>query len=474
MEDILFSAAHELARLTRLKKISCLELIGLHLQHIEALNPALNAFVSIDAKGALGAAQAADERIAVGGDLPPLLGVPISIKSCIEVAGSRVEAGSRLRAGLVAQHDAVLVDRLKAAGAIILGTTNTPEMLLAYETDNLLYGRTSNPWDLSRSSGGSSGGEAAAIASGMSAGGIGSDGGGSVRVPAHFTGICGLKPTPGRIPGTGHFPECVGPWAFMGVLGPMARTVADVRTFFNVTAGCDDGDPMAAPVPVAEPTATIRGCRIGVLAIQAGSPVSDETRQAIKNAARVLEDAGAIVEEFLLPRFNDALEVWRMIFVSAADVMIRGGNVDRSLLSPIVQDFLAYAQALPALTAYALLTCLTERDHIRGEVLRAMRPYTAVLAPVCAGPAFRHGEGGWGESHPADYIQTMRYSQIANVLGLPGAVVPVGRSREGLPVGVQVLAHPYSDEVVLDVASALEAEFGFQAPTLAWAQASTG
>ena len=169
--------------------------------------------------------------------LGPLHGVPLSIKSSLQVAGLPWEAGTKLRAGIVAERDAPLVTRLRQAGAIILGVTNAPELLMAWETDNLLYGRTNNPWDLSRTPGGSSGGEAAAIAAGMSAGGVGSDGGGSIRVPAHFSGICGLKPTPGRIPATGHFPESVGPFALLGVVGPMARNVGDLKVLFEVMQG---------------------------------------------------------------------------------------------------------------------------------------------------------------------------------------------------------------------------------------------
>src|SRR5262249_4813324 len=173
-----------------------------------------------------------------------------SVKSSMEVAGFRCEAGTKLRAGFVAEQDAPLVQRLREAGAIILGTTNSPELLMAWETDNLLYGRTNNPWDLSCTPGGSSGGEAAAIAAGCSAGGVGSDGGGSIRVPAHFSGICGLKPTPGRIPASGHFPVSAGPFALTGVVGPMARTIPDLKIFFEVMQGPDIGDPSAAPVPV--------------------------------------------------------------------------------------------------------------------------------------------------------------------------------------------------------------------------------
>src|ERR1700756_4703702 len=185
--------------------------------------------------------------------LGPLHGIPISIKSSLDVAGLRCEAGTRLRAGYVATEDAPLVARLRNAGAIVLGVTNTPELLMAWETGNLLYGRTSSPWDLQRTPGGSSGGEAAAIAAGMSAGGVGSDGGGSIRVPAHFSGICGLKQTPGRIPATGHYPVSAGPFASIGVVGPMARTVADLKLLFEIMQGPDDGDCMTAPVPVRWP-----------------------------------------------------------------------------------------------------------------------------------------------------------------------------------------------------------------------------
>ena len=253
MSELTFLSAIAMAEQIRNKELSPIELVEAHLDRIEKLNPQLNAFVQVDAESATRQAQAAEAAVVRHEKLGPLHGVPISIKSSIEVAGLRCEAGSKLRAGFVAARDAPLVSRLRNAGAIILGTTNAPELLMAWETDNLLYGRTNNPWDLSRTSGGSSGGEAAAIAAGCSAGGVGSDGGGSIRVPAHFSGICGLKPTPGRIPATGHFPTSVGPFALLGVVGPMARTVADLKVLFEVMQGPDDGDPSAAPVPVRWP-----------------------------------------------------------------------------------------------------------------------------------------------------------------------------------------------------------------------------
>src|SRR5208282_6788278 len=198
---------------------------------------------------ALLAAQQADGR-RVDGDDAPLLGLPMTVKSSIATAGYRCETGSLFHRGHVPKEDAVVVQRMRAAGAVVLGTTNCPEFLMAYETDNLLYGKTANPWSLAHSAGGSSGGEAAAIAAGLSAGGIGSDSGGSVRVPAHFTGICSLKPTPGRIPSKGHLPPCVGPFSILGSVGPMARTMRDVRLLFETLSGSDDADPAGTPLPL--------------------------------------------------------------------------------------------------------------------------------------------------------------------------------------------------------------------------------
>src|SRR5579871_3346305 len=264
MTDITFLPALAMAQLIREKKISPVELVDAHLRKIERLSPTLNSFVYVDAERVRREAREAEAAVMSGPNLGSLHGVPISIKSSIDVAGMKCEAGTRLRAGYVAHSDAPLVSRLRQAGAIVLGMTNTPELLMAWETDNLLYGRTNSPWDLERTPGGSSGGEAAAIAAGMSAGGVGSDGGGSIRVPAHFSGICGLKPTPGRIPSTGHYPPSGGPFALLGVVGPMARTVSDLEALFEVMQGPDDGDTCAAPVALRWPDdADVRKLRIG-------------------------------------------------------------------------------------------------------------------------------------------------------------------------------------------------------------------
>jgi Asp-tRNA(Asn)/Glu-tRNA(Gln) amidotransferase A subunit family amidase len=311
MSKIIFGTIEEIAAGIREKKFSPVEVVEAHLERVAELQPKLNAFVHLDAEGALKQARAAEAAMMCGDELGPLHGVPVTIKSCMDVGGWPAPSGSLLRKDYMAQVDAPLVARLRAAGAIILGNTNTPEYLMAYETDNSLSGKTGNPWDLERSSGGSSGGEAAAIASGCSAGGVGSDGGGSIRVPAHFCGVCGLKPTPGRIPATGHYPEGGGAFGWIGVVGPMARTVADVRALFEVMAGPDAGDALSAPVPVrAAKEEDVKKLRIGILESDALGKATAETMAAVERAAKILSDQGFVVEKKSLSRLDRAIEVW--------------------------------------------------------------------------------------------------------------------------------------------------------------------
>src|SRR6202166_3484435 len=291
MNSIYFAGIAEVADKIRRKEISPREAIEAHLERIERLQPSLNAFVHVDGEGARRQAQAAEAKILRGDAVGSLDGMAISIKSCIDVAGWPCPAGSRLRADYVANEDAVLVSRLRAAGAILVGNTNVPEFLMAYETDNALSGKTRNPWELSRSAGWASGGEAAAIASGCSMGGVGSDGGGSVRVPAHFCGISGLKPTPGRIPSTGHFPRGAVGFAWLGVVGPMARTVADVRALFDVMKGPDADDALSLRIEEKSfGEGDLRGMRVGILESDALGVVTSETKKAVERAAGLLSE----------------------------------------------------------------------------------------------------------------------------------------------------------------------------------------
>ena len=446
----------EIAHEIRSKNVSPVEIVELHLKRIEALQPKLNAFVHLDAEGAREQTRAAERSVMRGAQLGPLHGVPLTIKSCIDVAGWPCPAGSVLRKDYVAKQDAPLVSRLKAAGAILLGNTNTPEFLMAYETDNLVTGKTSNPWDLTYSSGGSSGGEAAAIAAGCSTGGVGSDGGGSIRVPAHFCGICGLKPTPGRVPATGHFPPGAGAFSWIGVVGPMARTVADVRALFGVMAGPDAGDALSAPVPLRSyREGELRGMRIGILESESLGVATPETRATVARAAKSLAERGFTVEPFRLSGLDRALDLWWFFFGPViGDLIQRSVGGHENQISPILREYLSCATSGNSVTLDQFTKACAERDLLRAEILRQMQDTPVLLSPVSTGPAFRHGQGNY--SPGTGYRDTMRFSQWLNLAGFPGASVPVSLSNEGLPVGVQVIGRPFEDELVLAVAEAIE------------------
>jgi Asp-tRNA(Asn)/Glu-tRNA(Gln) amidotransferase A subunit family amidase len=470
MRDLTFLSASTMAEQIRHKKLSPVELVDAHLARIENLNPRLNAFVQVDTDGARTAAVAAETAVHRRDSLGPLHGVPISIKSSIAVVGMLNECGTRLRAGLIAEQDAVLVARLRAAGAIILGVTNTPEYLMAWETDNLLHGRTNNPWDLTRTAGGSSGGESAAIASGCSAAGVGSDGGGSIREPAHFTGICGLKPTPGRIPTTGHFPSSAGPFALLGVVGPMARTIADVQLMFAAMAGPDDGDPSSAPVPVREiPPADLKATRIGYFEDDDRTPVTPETRQAVRAAAEALRHAGFQVTPFRPDNLERIRQLWWKLFGIAGGMLLRPLTQGfESQLSPIFKEYSGWVSAESPHTGQSLLNTWLERDILRTEFLAQMRQFPILLCPVAAIPAFRHGERTWAiDGKTIHYLDAWSYTEWFNLLGNPAAVVPVGKSSEGLPIGVQIVGRPWEEELVLAVAAELEkAAGGYRRPPI--------
>jgi Asp-tRNA(Asn)/Glu-tRNA(Gln) amidotransferase A subunit family amidase len=463
MSELAMLSAVSMAEQIRQKRLSPVELVEAHLQRIERLNPELNAFVQVDMEGARRQAHAAEIAVSRKQNLGPLHGVPVSIKSSIEVAGLRCEAGTKLRAGYVAQQDAPLVSRLRHAGAIILGTTNCAELLMAWETDNLLYGRTNNPWALSRTPGGSSGGEAAAIASGCSAGGVGSDGGGSIRVPAHFSGICGLKPTPGRVPATGHFPKSVGPSGLIGVVGPMARTVSDLKVLFETMQGADEGDPSAAPVGVRWPGKNgLKRVGIGYFEDDDRTPVTPETRAAVRAAANALRRAGFQVECFRPEGLELARQLWWKFFGIAGGMLLGsliGGH--ESDLSPILKEFVSWVAAERPHTGESLLDAWIQRDEVRGRVLAQMREYPVLLCPVASIPAFKHGERSWKiDGQTVQYLDAWSYTEWFNLLGVPAAVVPVGRSSEGLPIGVQIITRPWEEELALAVAAIIDEECG--------------
>jgi len=462
----------------RARTVSPVELVAAHLDRIAELNcgreSKLNAFVHVDVDAAR--AQAKIAEAAVGSDkhadsFGPLHGVPISVKSSVDVTGWSCECGSRLRKGYVPSQDATLVARLRSAGAILLGNTNVPEFLMAYETDNALYGRTNSPWDWERTPGGSSGGEAAAIAAGCSAGGVGSDGGGSIRVPAHFSGICGLKPTPGRVPSTGHYPAAAGPFAQLGVVGPMARTVADVARLFSVMAGHDMGDPVSAPVPLrVRSDAEILKLRVAYFEDDGATPVTAETAAAVRAAAEALRGQGFQVEAWRPQNLDRVWALWWNLFGRAVQTAFAATVEGREAeLSPLYQAWRERVGLEPALDGREWLNTLVGRDALREKLLRQMETFPILICPTCAIPAFRHGERDWTvQGRKVEYLKAMSYSQWFNLLGNPAAVVPVGRSAEGLPIGVQIVGRPWEDEAVLAVAAKIEAATGgFRRPPIA-------
>jgi Asp-tRNA(Asn)/Glu-tRNA(Gln) amidotransferase A subunit family amidase len=466
LNDLVFMPLHEMASAIRAQKLSPVELVEAHLARIERLNPALHAYVYVDADHAREQAKAAEEALASrssAGEMGPLHGVPVSMKSSVDVAGWKAECGTVLRRNYVASEDAPLVSRLRKAGAILIGSTNVPEFLMAYETDNLLYGRTNSPWDLARTPGGSSGGEAAAIASGCSAGGVGSDGGGSIRIPAHFSGICGLKPTPGRIPSTGHYPVSAGPFAQLGVVGPMARTMQDLTTLFEVMTGPDIGDPASAPVPVRRRSGEeIRKLRVAYFEDDGVTPVTPQTAAAVRTAAEALRKQGFIVEEWRPRNLERVWQLWWNLFgrgVQMAFAPTVEGREEE--LSPMYRDFRAMVAAQPAMNAQELLNTLLGRDALRGMLLEKMEEFPILLCPACAIPAFRHREREWTvQGKKVEYLKAMSYSQWFNLLGNPAAVLPVAQSPEGLPIGVQIVGRPWREEEVLGVAACIEAAAG--------------
>lgn len=469
MSEIVLKPAVEQLAMLRSGELSVVALAEAHLERIEWLNSRLNVFADFDADRVRRQARMMDASKAERG---PLYGLPVTVKSSIATAGFKCEIGSLIHRGNIPGEDAVVVARLRAAGALILGTTNCPEFLMAYETDNLLHGRTSNPWDLERSPGGSSGGESAAIAAGMSAAGLGSDSGGSVRVPAHFTGICSLKPTPGRIPARGHLPANVGPFSILGAIGPMARTIDDVALLFRTLSGQDPGEPASPPIALREPALDeLRTRTIGFFEDDGIVPVTQETRAAVNDAATALRNAGFRIEPFHPRTLEQLRKVWWKFFVQCGAMFYEPAIAGkRYQLSPVFTQFLEIASSVPRLTATELLQAWAELDLLRAKTLEEMSAHTVLLCPVASIPAFRHGERQWTvQGRAVEYLDAVRYTHWFNALAAPAAVVPVGRSPDGLPVGVQIVARPFEDEVALGVAAIIDKAFGYTPPPMATA-----
>ncbi|MCA1564773.1 MAG: amidase [Acidobacteria bacterium] len=474
-DEITSMSAAKLCELVRRRALSPVEIMEAHLGRAGALNPALNAIVTF-APDALEQARAA-ERAAMGVDnLPPLHGLPVTIKDTIATADLRTTSGSRVRAHYVPTADAPAVARLRAAGAIVFGKTNSSELAIEYNADNPVFGRTNNPHDLQLSPGGSSGGCAAAVSACLSPASLGSDLVGSIRIPAHFCGVSGLFPTPGRVPSGGHFPPTDGALAAGASLGPLARSVDDLALIFDALTREDHTharaltDPFADEVerPVSE--TQLRGLRVACYADDGAVRVTEETASAVAAAARALAAAGMETSGALPPEINGASDLWLALFPPAVAEIVRAEFAGREELAGAAAGAILRRGASERDAARENnLDAWVERDRLRASLLERLRETPLLLAPVGAVAAFAHGArrvevGG-------EQVSTFRafgYAQACNVFGLPAACVPAGRTRAGLPVGVQIIGRPREERLVLAAARVIEdALGGWQPPPAA-------
>lgn len=460
MTDLTFRSAIALAAAIRAKEVSSREAIDAHLEQIERSNPPLNAVVHVLAEDARKQANEADQALARGGARGTFHGVPMTVKDAWEVAGVPSTGGTEGRAGYIPQRDATVIARMRAAGAIPIGMTNLPELSLAFESDNVLHGRTENPYARGRTPGGSGGGGAAAIAAGMSPIEIGADLGGSIRLPCHFSGIAGIRPTTGRAPMTGYFPPSLGWVSMFCAPGPMARKVEDLAAALPIISGPDWMDSAVHDMPYRDwRGVSIKGLRVAVHTNNGIVPARADVASTVMSAAHALSKAGAIVEEATPTGIEQSFNIF--LGIATAD----GGEGIRALLA------MAGTKRTSALLD-ALLTVATEHkpagflhsllvqvDLYRSAMLGFLEKYDLILCPVNAFPAVEHGTSN-------NVLPAFSYTMAFNLTGWPGAVVRCGTSTEGLPIGVQAVARPWREDVALAAVQHLESALGgYQRPS---------
>ncbi len=460
MKNILTWSGVRQAELIRKGEISSVELVRAHLERIAEVNPRIHAAIELLGDRAMQEARAADRRRAAGETPGPLGGVPFSIKDSIEVAGTVCSAGTLgYRTNAPSTRDATLVKRLRSAGAIPLARTNLPDLLFAFESDNLIFGRTNNPYALDRTSGGSSGGEAALIAACGSPFGLGSDAAGSVRLPAHFCGIASIKPTSGRLPRTGHVPPASGWIEAIWQIGPLARRVEDLCAMMPLLAAPDGYDRTVLPVPFADPrTVDVDGLRIAFFTDNGVMPPDAATEETVLRAAAALHaDA---VRPPLVERSYD-LEM-RFLGPDGGDGLRDFAKAIGSFEAhPLFEGWLRKLESCrTSIAGFAQLWA--ELDQFRNEMFAFLRDYDAVVSPVAAFPAVPHGASTGDAVFPG-----FSYTMTHNLTGWPAAVVRCGTSGEGLPIGVQIAAAPWREDIALAVALRLEEALGgWQAPPI--------
>ncbi|BAY22950.1 amidase [Calothrix sp. NIES-2100] len=452
MKDLVFLGAHQLAKAIRDRQVSSTEVIEAYLRQIAQYNPELNAIVTLDAENTIALSKAADQALAQGENWGILHGVPVTIKDTLETKGLRTTSSYQPLANYVPKQDATVVARLRAAGAIILGKTNTPQLADNFQTNSPLFGRTNNPWNHEYTPGGSTGGGASAIAAGLSPLELGSDIGGSIRVPAHFCGIFGLKPTEHRVSTLGHIPELPGTpktIRHLQTIGTLARSVEDLRLCLSLIEGSELYQPEEMLIPQQiNPVNTLQSYRYAWSAGFGDIPATAETKAALEKLASSLADLGCCIEQHnQLPNF-DSNGVW--------DTYLNIYNFELGLLQP---DLTQIQQQQNYITA------LSERDTLIATMEKFLSNWDAWLCPVVPVPAFTHRQPG--EPIEVDgcefsYLEAIgAYTTIFNLTGNPAVVMPFTQSQDGLPIGVQVVGQRGSDMKLLEIAEKLTQVTGF-------------
>ena len=460
MDDLIYSSATSLAKSIREKKVSSTEVVDAYLKRIEEVNPQLNCMVQVSDETARAQAKEADAALARGEIKGPLHGVPMTTKDSIATAGVVTTSGTVGRKSYVPKEDATVIARLRGSGAIMLGNSNVPELCLAGESDNLIYGRSSNPYDLSRTPGGSSGGEGATIAAGCSAAGLGSDVGGSIRWPAHACGIAGLHPTVGRVPRTGHWPPLSGLLDSMFQIGPMARYVEDLGLILGIISGVDWRDPHIVPMPLGDPgKVDLKSLRVAFFNDNGVLPPSPDTAEVIKAAAKAMSDAGAKVEEARPDGIENTYEIFMAVMGADAGASVRGllAEAGTSEMHYLLEGWPTPDTPLSASEYSALLV---RWDEHRSSMLRFLENHDVIISPANADTAMPHGTS-------IERFRTFSYTFQYNLTAWPGAVVRGGTASDGMPIGVQAAAAPWREDVALAVAKHLEGTLGgYQRPPL--------
>jgi aspartyl-tRNA(Asn)/glutamyl-tRNA(Gln) amidotransferase subunit A len=454
MTDLPFLSAVDLAAAIRRRAVSPVEVVEAVLERIARLDPQINAFCTLAADEARQAARAAEAALVRGDPIGPLHGVPVSIKDLILTRGIRTTRGSRLYADNVPTEDAPLVERLRAAGAIILGKTNTPEFGWKGVTDNLLFGPTRNPWNLDLTPGGSSGGAGAAAAAGFGPLHIGTDGGGSIRIPAAFCGVVGLKPSFGRIP---TYPPS--PASTLSHAGPLARTVADCALALTVLAGPDERDRFSLPASgedyLGALQGDLRGLRVAWSRDLGYAVVEPEVAAVAELAARRFGDLGCLVEE-AHPGFPDPTPHWFVLFDAGIATMLHDRPPGwEDLIDPGLRERVIQARQL---SAFAVMRAEFVRHQVWDRLRQFFARYDLLLTPAVAVLPFPVGLNNPPTiaGRPAGHLNWSPFTMPFNLTGQPAIVVPCGWSRSGLPIGLQIVGRRFADAMVLRAAACFE------------------